>query len=171
MKKILILCMLLCPSYAFAKAEGYVSIAEEIRLYKAHVAKQKQKQMVVSPQINAQPESPEVDHSSSAAAVEKTIPAKVIVEDTYVEDDDTYTSAYISIAAELRAFKEGSSYAGQKDGSGVSIVIEPEIIHEFNDGDDRITFSPFFRFDKNDSDREHGDIREFVWHHYGDGWN
>jgi hypothetical protein len=75
-----------------------------------------------------------------------------------------------SISAEGRFFGQSSQYAGQKNGSGVSLVVEPEFYHQTEDYADTFTFAPFMRLDPYDSDREHVDIRELNWLHVEDEW-
>ena len=41
-------------------------------------------------------------------------------------------------------------------------MLAPELIYETESGDDRFTFSPFYRFDADDPERTHWDIREAL---------
>lgn len=52
-----------------------------------------------------------------------------------------------------------------------SLAAAPEIAWSWNDGDDRIEFVPFGRFDSEDARRTHWDIREANWLHVGDGYD
>lgn len=74
------------------------------------------------------------------------------------------------VAGEVRAFSHGSQYAGQKNGSGLSVIAEPEVYVESDSGEDSFTFKPFVRFDPQDSDRSHVDVRELNWLHEDDSW-
>lgn len=51
-----------------------------------------------------------------------------------------------------------------------SIFIEPELYIEWNDANDSVLFKPFARWDEQDSERSHIDIRELLWTHVGDDW-
>lgn len=73
-------------------------------------------------------------------------------------------------AAELRLFTEKPAFAGQKKGSGLSAVLQPEFYHRTEDGLNTFAFTPFVRFDRNDTDRSHADIRELSWIHTADDW-
>jgi hypothetical protein len=52
-----------------------------------------------------------------------------------------------------------------------SIAAEPEIAYSWNEGDDRIEFIPFGRFDSEDERRTHWDIREANWLHVESGYD
>ncbi|MCW9003707.1 MAG: hypothetical protein OQK70_00490 [Gammaproteobacteria bacterium] len=51
-----------------------------------------------------------------------------------------------------------------------SAAIEPEFYHNWDDENQSITFTPFYRFDQHDNQRTHGDIRELVWLRTFDSW-
>ena len=76
------------------------------------------------------------------------------------------------VAPEVRVFPYGPAFAGQ-DGrvAWPSIAVEPEITYEWNNGNDRLTVTPFGRYDAFDSNRSHFDLREANWLHIGDGWD
>lgn len=44
-----------------------------------------------------------------------------------------------------------------------SIYLQPEWYKDFDDGDQRLVFSPYLRLDSGDAERSHGDLREFYW--------
>ncbi|MDX8377868.1 MAG: hypothetical protein R8L53_07580 [Mariprofundales bacterium] len=52
-----------------------------------------------------------------------------------------------------------------------SATFEPELVYEWNGGDDRFTFTPFVRLDNNDKRRSHVDIREASWLHFSTRWD
>ncbi len=54
--------------------------------------------------------------------------------------------------------------------SYLSLGLEPEFYHAWNDGDDAWNFKPFLRLDEHDSERTHVDIRELNWLHLEDAW-
>ena len=75
-------------------------------------------------------------------------------------------------AGDVRVFPSDAIQAGQKDQKlNPSLVLQPEILYEWNDGDDRLAFTPFFRLDSHDDTRTHGDIRELSYLHIGDNWD
>ena len=77
-----------------------------------------------------------------------------------------------SVAAETRTFPGSRSFQGQDDSVlSPSLVLEPEIVYQWNQGNDRLTFRPFWRLDADDPERTHGDIREANWLRLGKGWD
>jgi hypothetical protein len=77
-----------------------------------------------------------------------------------------------SAAGELRIFPNEAAFAGQRDATlSPSFSLEPEVVYDWNDGDDRLTLVPFVRWDAHDDHRTHGDLREANWLHIGDGWD
>lgn len=63
--------------------------------------------------------------------------------------------------------KEGD--AGQSK-ANFSIAFESEYYTSFDDSDWSFTFKPFFRYDSQDSERTHADLRECVFGYVGDDW-
>lgn len=77
-----------------------------------------------------------------------------------------------SVAAEVRVFPNDPAYPGQDDSLfSPSVAVEPEIVYEWNDGDDRITVVPFARWDADDDERTHVDLRKAHWLRFGDDWD
>ncbi len=74
------------------------------------------------------------------------------------------------VGAELRLFPHSAVYTGQYGSSNLSLFAEPEIYHEWNDGNNSLTFVPWLRVDQHDSSRSHADIRELIWTHVSDDW-
>ncbi len=75
------------------------------------------------------------------------------------------------LAIESRVFFHEEQFAGQRQDSGIfSLLTQPEWYFDWNDGDDSILFTPFFRYDSVDPERTHFDIREFYYLHVGDDW-
>jgi hypothetical protein len=73
------------------------------------------------------------------------------------------------VGVELRIFPNSPSASSQEDSTlSPSLFAEPEIVGEWNDGDDRITFKPFLRLDADDESRSHIDLREANWLHIGE---
>ncbi len=74
-----------------------------------------------------------------------------------------------SAGIEQRYFLQDPAYPGQIRSQG-SVFIQPQVYMEWNDGDDSLTFQPFYRWDQEDDERSHGDIRELMWLHVSDNW-
>jgi hypothetical protein len=64
---------------------------------------------------------------------------------------------------QLYQFAHPSLYEEQYNESSFSIHIAPEFYHDWYDGQQSITFTPFVRLDQHDSNRTHCDIRELYW--------
>ncbi|MCG7533300.1 hypothetical protein MHM98_18390 [Psychrobium sp. MM17-31] len=79
------------------------------------------------------------------------------------------TQVSVKAAADYRVYTQDALYPQQVD-KQLSMFIEPEIYHSWNDDLDSITFKPFYRWDNEDDERSHGDIRELMWLHVGDDW-
>lgn len=69
-------------------------------------------------------------------------------------------SGYVTLDA--RVFAEDPKYSGQDDHTA-SIAIEPQYFIDWADGEQRFAFRPFARYDANDDERTHADIRELYW--------
>ncbi|MEW8143427.1 MAG: hypothetical protein AB2776_18720 [Candidatus Thiodiazotropha endolucinida] len=52
----------------------------------------------------------------------------------------------------------------------LSIVIQPEYYQRWDNDRQSLLFIPFLRWDSEDDERTHGDIRELIWTYAGDGW-
>ena len=75
-----------------------------------------------------------------------------------------------NIAVEQRYFFKDALYPEQLNRSQSSLSIEPELYWQWNDGNDSVIFTPFYRLDSQDSQRSHGDIRELAYIHASDDW-
>ncbi len=85
---------------------------------------------------------------------------------------DNYFEMSGFMAFDLRVFPQEAIHNGQDNQYfNPSLVLQPEFLFEWNDGDDRVEFIPFLRLDSHDSERSHGDIRELSYLHIGDGWD
>jgi hypothetical protein len=60
-------------------------------------------------------------------------------------------------------FPHSPIYEDQYEEPSISIHFAPELFHDWHDGQQSVTFTPFFRLDQHDSHRTHGDIRELYW--------
>ncbi|SGZ01970.1 Putative uncharacterized protein [Moritella viscosa] len=74
------------------------------------------------------------------------------------------------VGIEERYFFESGEYADQFEYSQASLFVEPEFYWGWNNGDDSLTFKPFYRLDSEDEERTHGDIRELSYVHASDSW-
>ena len=69
-----------------------------------------------------------------------------------------------SVGLEYRAFLHDPLVTVQHE-NNTALFFQPEFYHEWNDGKDNFTFTPFARIDGNDEERSHADIRELSWLH------
>jgi hypothetical protein len=75
----------------------------------------------------------------------------------------------VEAGLEARVFANKPAFSEQSGNTlSPSFFIEPEIVYSWNEGDDRVTFKPFLRLDKDDDNRSHVDIREANWLHLGE---
>lgn len=74
------------------------------------------------------------------------------------------------VAFEARAFPASPAQPSQEDGD-LSLVLEPELLSEWDEGRQRLTMRPFVRLDSVDEERSHGDLRELYWQWLGEGWD
>lgn len=72
-------------------------------------------------------------------------------------------------ALEQRYFLQDPAWGKQARSQG-SLVLEPELFLDWNEGSDSLVFKPFYRYDQEDDERTHGDIRELLWVHAGEAW-
>ncbi len=79
--------------------------------------------------------------------------------------------AELSVTTQLdyeSTFYGADSQIGDNDDRwNQSLALRTELYKEF-EGDQSITFKPFYRFDEHDDERSHGDIRELIWHKVAD---
>lgn len=74
-----------------------------------------------------------------------------------------------SVELEQRYFWEGE--AGTETNRGqTSVRIVAEVYKEWNQGNDNVVFEPFYRFDEQDKERSHADVRQLIWSHFGQNW-
>lgn len=73
------------------------------------------------------------------------------------------------LGADARYFWQ-TAHDPQQLNSQASLYFEPELYWQTEQGDDAITFKPFVRYDNNDDERTHFDIRELYWLHIGADW-
>lgn len=76
------------------------------------------------------------------------------------------------VFGEVRTFPEKPRFASQTNTTfSPSLVIQPELVYEWNDRRDRVTIEPFLRLDAHDDHRTHADLREASWLHQADDWD
>ncbi len=59
---------------------------------------------------------------------------------------------------------------GRQHDHYASFAIEPEIYHSWDDDNQSLTFTPFYRHDQHDEERRHFDVRELLWQKVYDNW-
>lgn len=96
----------------------------------------------------------------------KTLISLIACLPTLVWADIDYSG---SAAVEQRYFFQDALYPQQERGN-LSVYFAPEVYSSFNDGNDSLLFKGFYRFDQQDEERTHADIRELKWIHSGDEW-
>lgn len=79
------------------------------------------------------------------------------------------TQVSVKAAVDYRIYLQDALSHQQTD-QQFSVFVEPEIYHSWNDDLDSLTFKSFYRWDNEDEERSHGDIRELMWLHVGDDW-
>ncbi|WP_438463903.1 hypothetical protein [Marinomonas sp. PE14-40] len=84
------------------------------------------------------------------------------------EYEDTYSELTGYGALEARYFPQDALYSGQDD-SSLSSAFNLEYYRDWDDGNKRFVATTFGRYDSQDSERSHLDIRElYVWRGYED---
>ena len=82
-------------------------------------------------------------------------------------DAESQWSGYLSF--EPRLFFDDATYDDQDD-QNLSFAAEAEYYRDWDDGRQRLAFRPFGRFDANDEERTHADIRELYWRYEQDNY-
>lgn len=73
-------------------------------------------------------------------------------------------------AFEPRLFWEDPAASGQRGDFDASFVLQPEYYLDWADGDQSLTFVPFVRWDQQDNERTHWDVRELFWLGVWEDW-
>ena len=73
------------------------------------------------------------------------------------------------VGLEYRYFLQ-EAFDTRQHGANLSLAIEPEIYHEWDNGYQSLAFVPYFRLDEHDNRRTHLDIREMTWVKATEGW-
>ena len=76
-------------------------------------------------------------------------------------------SGYVS--SEFRGFAQSPADARQH-GNNLSLSAQPEYFTDWDNGQQSLTFVPFARWDENDDERSHVDIRELTWLKAAEDW-
>ena len=75
------------------------------------------------------------------------------------------------MAFESRGFASSPDAADRADDDlTLSVSFQPEYYREWDDGDQSFTFTGFLRYDTEDSERTHADVRELYWLRVGRKW-
>ncbi len=73
------------------------------------------------------------------------------------------------VEAQGRYFMQDGLDPDQSD-SSLSLAVQPEYYNRWDNGKQSLLFIPFARWDSQDDERSHGDIRELIWTYAGSGW-
>ena len=72
-------------------------------------------------------------------------------------------------AVEGRYFLHDSPFS-EPENTDLSFVLAPEFYHQWDDGNQSLLVSPYFRLDSEDNERTHIDLRELIWLKATDDW-
>ena len=75
-----------------------------------------------------------------------------------------------NISLEGRLFTSDPAFEKQAKSGGVSLSLLPEYKHKWDGDHQQFTFTPFYRWDENDKERTHGDIRQLDYLISKDDW-
>lgn len=73
------------------------------------------------------------------------------------------------VSGQYRGFAQSPADPRQHD-NNLSFAAQVEYYTDWDDGRQSFTFVPFVRWDENDDERSHADIREFTWLKAADDW-
>ena len=68
-----------------------------------------------------------------------------------------------NVSLEGKYFPSEPAHAGQEKTGGFALSVEPEYKHKWDDEDQQLTFTPYYRWDENDKERTHADIRQLDY--------
>lgn len=96
------------------------------------------------------------------SAIRRLLAMMLTLASAGVSAEEIDWSGYVSL--EPRVFVDQPLFSEQP-GAGVfaSAVLAPELRYEWNRGDDRLTLAPYLRWDADDDQRTHLDLREALW--------
>ena len=75
------------------------------------------------------------------------------------------------VGLDNRAFWQDDRFEGQDDDFNASLHVQPELYWRSEDGRQRVSVVGFGRYDNQDDERSHVDLREAYWGYEGDGWD
>lgn len=75
------------------------------------------------------------------------------------------------VGLDSRTFWEDERFEGQDDGFNASLHVQPELYWRSEDGRQRVSVVGFGRYDNQDDERSHVDLREAYWGYDGDSWD
>jgi len=75
-----------------------------------------------------------------------------------------------NVSLEGRYYSSDPAFEKQQKSGGLAISIHPEYKHKWDNDNQAFTFSPFYRWDENDDERTHGDIRQLDYVVAKDNW-
>ncbi|MFQ5527325.1 MAG: hypothetical protein ACE5GX_13815 [Thermoanaerobaculia bacterium] len=76
-----------------------------------------------------------------------------------------------SASSDIRWFLDTAAHPGQLDGQQGSLVLAPEWLWRSEDRRHQLKVAPFARWDGEDEERSHFDLREGFYRYSGDGWD
>ncbi|MDM3870837.1 hypothetical protein QSV34_05660 [Porticoccus sp. W117] len=76
----------------------------------------------------------------------------------------------VEAGLESRWFIQDARLPNQHSGVGLSLKLQPEFRYKSDDRKTQFALVPFLRYDAEDSERTHFDLREAYWRHIGDEW-
>lgn len=68
-----------------------------------------------------------------------------------------------NVSFEARYFPTEPAHAGQEKTGGIAVSAEPEYKEKWDDDNQQFTLTPYFRWDENDKQRRHVDIRQLDY--------
>ncbi|MCC6697300.1 MAG: hypothetical protein IT365_16850 [Candidatus Hydrogenedentes bacterium] len=74
-----------------------------------------------------------------------------------------------NIAGELRLFPSEPLH-GEQHAGNLSLSLDPEFHHEWEERGQSLVFNPFLRLDQHDPERTHADVRELYWQKVAERW-
>ena len=86
-----------------------------------------------------------------------------------LEADEWEVTGFVGV--ESRTFWEDERFANQDDGFNASLHVQPELYWRSDDGRQRVSLVGFGRYDNQDDERSHLDLREAYWGYEGEGWD
>jgi len=83
--------------------------------------------------------------------------------------DEWEVTGFVGI--DNRTFWQNERFEGQDDGFNASLHVQPELYWRSEDGSQRVSVVGFGRYDNQDDERSHVDLREAYWGYESVGWD